>query len=426
MYLRITSAAIGVFLIGYLLQLPTPLRLNPDAVVYVSLGASLADGQGLQFYHTPSHFPPGLPLLYAGLSRAGWLCSTSIVAINIFFLLLGCACAIHLLKNGLKLGTSTSLWIVLLTLASHIFIKHVTLPISDIAYFGLSLAALALILSATQAQSRMRAHQLLLAALPITAAAISVRYIGVALLPAIAWALILIHRQSIRHIKPSTWTLIILGLLTGMIAVAALAIRSLYVHEMLDTYSGNGGPLGTIRLICQYRARELGELFINIPGNHLPHRLNVFVPALGVMLAIAVAWAMIKRCRQWGPTEIYLLAFAAIMATWPYSDIRFHAPILPVLFGLIAATFSPVPQWRRIAVVIYTVMFCAFGWLALGYSTSLTYSGKRFADRYGDKPDLRAAYHLAFYGTAAPNGVQPDIHMLDMLRRYEKLSIPAD
>lgn len=423
---RLIIAAIGIFLVGYLLQLPTPLRLNPDAVVYVALGASLADGQGLQFYHTASHFPPGLPVLYAGLARAGLLCSAGIVAVNLLFLLLGCVGAVYLLKNAWQLKPALALGAVLLTLASHIFIKHITLPISDVVYFGLSLAALALIVAATRVPSRARGYQLLLAAVLVTATALAVRTVAVTLLPAIAWAILLIHRESLRNVKPAAWMMIGLGILAGVATVAVLALRSLYVQEMLATYSGNGGLLDAIRLIVQYRCRELGELLLNIPGNRLPPRLNRLAPGLGVALLMGLAWAMYRRRRQIGPLEIYLLGFATIMAAWPYSDIRFHAPVVPLIFGLLAATFSPALPWRRLVVGVFMAIFCACGLAAMVYSTALTYSGQRFADRFGDKPEFRAAYRQVFYGAPPPAGVQMDVHVVDVLRRYEKLSRRPD
>ena len=72
----------------YVLQVFSPLRLNNDAIVLLSIGESVAQGGGF-FENGQTLYPPGYPALLALLIRAGLAHSWAIVGMNVVFLSVG-------------------------------------------------------------------------------------------------------------------------------------------------------------------------------------------------------------------------------------------------------------------------------------------------------------------------------------------------
>ena len=76
---------------------------------------------------------------------------------------------------------------------------------------------------------------------------------------------------------------------------------------------------------------------------------------------------------------------------------------------------------RRIGitlVTIYWVVFAAFGFAAIAYSTRISFAGSRFPDRYGDG-NLRPTYCAAFQSCPdGPDSKIVDAKVLRLLREY--------
>ena len=179
--------ALGLLWGGYLIQLASPLRTNTDATQFLDLAASASDGAGFVVDGKPSHFPPGYPLVLAALDRVGLACSASFIGLNLLALAAGLAATAYVLRRSLGLGTLPLLVIANLTLLCWVLIKHVTLPLSDIPYFGLAQGCLALLTWAADRPRPQRIRGIGLG-LSLALAAITVRTVGISLLPGIMFA----------------------------------------------------------------------------------------------------------------------------------------------------------------------------------------------------------------------------------------------
>ena len=128
----------------YLLQMLSPLRLNTDAVVFLTLGESAASGHGFLFRGHSTHFPSGYPMMLAGLDCVRLGVSWAFIGLNC--LLAGAAVFASYLLYQRAFGVSGRIaeFLCALLLLCWILIKHVTLPTSDVAFLGwTSLALLA-------------------------------------------------------------------------------------------------------------------------------------------------------------------------------------------------------------------------------------------------------------------------------------------
>ena len=126
----------------YLLQMLSPLRLNTDAIVFLTLGESAASGHGLLFRGRSTHFPFGYPMMLAGLDCARLGASWAFIGLNC--LLAGAAVfsSYSLYRRAFGLSGQIAEFLCALLLLCWILIKHVTLPTSDVAFLGWTFLAL--------------------------------------------------------------------------------------------------------------------------------------------------------------------------------------------------------------------------------------------------------------------------------------------
>src|SRR5258708_9538427 len=80
---RFSQAVLLLLTTCFVLQVFTPLRLNNDAIVLLSMGESAAHGGGFLDSGQKTVFPPGYPALLAGLLRVGFAHPLVIVGLNI-------------------------------------------------------------------------------------------------------------------------------------------------------------------------------------------------------------------------------------------------------------------------------------------------------------------------------------------------------
>jgi hypothetical protein len=175
---------IGLLVVGYGIQVGSPLRLNTESVVLLSMARSLVQGNGLTFHGNPTRFPPGYPLIIAGLDAIGAATSSTFVATNLLFLFGGLAAAFYVVRYPLALQLTPAMLVIAGFLLSWVVIKHVSQPLTDIPYFGVSMGGL---FCAEQTRRRPGRNLWLYLALTICLFcwAISIRTVGIALVPAI-------------------------------------------------------------------------------------------------------------------------------------------------------------------------------------------------------------------------------------------------
>src|SRR5579862_5389355 len=136
---QIVLLLLGIF---FVLQVFTPLRLNTDAMVLLSMGESAAHGGGFLDDGQKTVFPPGYPALLAVLMNIGLAHSWAIVGLNVALLSVGLFVTYYLFIQEFFKDKTAVLFICSFFLLSFVVVKHVTVPLTDIPYFCCSMSSL--------------------------------------------------------------------------------------------------------------------------------------------------------------------------------------------------------------------------------------------------------------------------------------------
>jgi hypothetical protein len=440
--MRAAVVLLGPPLLGlYLLQLASPLRLNTDVTRLLAMAVSAHEGKGYLVEGAVDQFPLGYPRIVRLMIDLGVAGSPTLIGLNLLCLALTLLAAARWCRD-LPVATATPL-IVMLPALSWVTIKHVTLPLTEMPY----LAASAWCLESLRLHERGRGLARwgsFAAALGLAAFAMHVRSIGVSLLPVIAWAAL--THPDVRVPKPA-WLGRISGkvfvILAGSAVLLLLSALAVAISRGWEPPAGRpGGYLANLRdsLVelgpfaflgrnLEFRVREFGELLINLPVNRLGS-LEPFFQLAGLAAwagVIAGATILLSNGAR-PPWLIHLVVHSGLMLLWPFRDARFQLPVLPalVICGAMAAA-AAAERLPRLAAMrtIFVGLYVATGLAALLYSTSLSLSGRDFANRYGDntiRPTYRRAFGFEPEGTPMP----PEVRtlQLDLLRRLEPLAHP--
>jgi hypothetical protein len=419
------AVGIGLLLVSlaYLVQIASPLRLVSDGVDYLLQASSAADGDGFRIHGAQSMRPPGYPALIVLLVKAGIGKSWAIVALNCLLLGIGCWASYFVLRISFALGSAAASVLCLMTLLSFVMVKHVTYPLSDVCFFGTSMPCLVLLLQAEADTGPGRYWRLAIAA-PLMVFCIELRTIGIALIPAFAWAMAggvrWLRRvpEWIRRNKVASLLLLLL-VLAGIGGVGWAFLHSSYWHFNAGTVHRRG-VVGNVVSDFKDHTIEWGELVVNAPASKLPGALELPMRIAGFLTFLLWITGIWTKRRKLDAAVLYVLGYAAIVLGYPWSDTRLWLPVLPLLMGyvLIAARRIVPSRLLRPAIVAYCTFFCLLGIVALGYSTRLTFAGKDFPNLYGDGT-LRATYRVALLGESPRNVDDVSEDALYLLRRYE-------
>jgi hypothetical protein len=411
---------LGLLVLAYFLQLFTPLRTNTDAITFLEIAASASDGHGFLTQGEPSHYPPGYPLLLVGLDRVGLACSAVLVGLNLLSLAIGLVSAAYILHRSFRLEEEAILTIMILTLLCWVLIKHVTLPISDIPYLGVGLASVAVLTWAEEVGPRRKPFAIAIG-LMASGLGLSIRTIGIALLPAVAVAVVGPPRTATGRLRIwlggdwRRWLLVTVGMLGAVVAGFVVLSRTKYVHEMAVDWRG-------WIMLGRYRLGDWGELLVNTSLAKLPERVYGPVLLLGILAGLWVALGLAAR-RRVEVVDAYVGTYVGILLVWPYEDARFWLPVFPLLVAYAWKAYQSVEHWPGIrwAARAYVGAYALFGVAALVYSSWLSLSGDRFGERYGAGV-YRASYREV-YGSG--QGVHPDPkadpsdpRVVSVLKRY--------
>lgn len=399
---RFTLHAISLVLacasLLYAAQVFTPLRLTTDGIYYLSFADDAARGDGLlAFYQQHFLLPKGYPLFLFALMKAGVFSSLTLVISNLIFfpgaLLLSFE---TLLALGFERTYSATLCI--LTALSFTSVKNITLPMSDFLFFALSAAAWWLM----NLPSRMRWF-----AIVPTICAVEVRLAGLALfvpLTFLAWSSLANRRKMLIPLSLVLLTALMIGVWAG---------ERYFVDYF--RYVRNLGVFNIVKQSALFHSRDFAELISNFPFAKLPPWARPEFIVIGAAALCLYLTGMFVLLRRLPLTFFYLLGYSLIILPWPFTDPRFWLPIMPFIFLAIHQSLRASP-WRPLqaSVVAYVVLFGALGLAALGYSTWLTFSGPRFAYRYGDGK-LRATYLAG----CSQGGDDVNREASTLLQRYE-------
>lgn len=414
---HVVKAQLGVVvvLVGvYFLQLATPLRLHPDTVALLSVAETAAHGGRYLLHGHPTVFPPGYPALLAFLIKLNLAHVWVIIGINVVFLVVGLSAVYHILRSE-GFSEFSALGVCLLSLLSFVFAKYSAIPLTDPLFFGVSMCCLALLKKAA-AQFDWRT---LLGAVALVIASNFIRRIGIALVPALLYTLILqpgVHRYLTRLSVRTKLTIALIIASLGAAIVWALSVTS-----TISAFSGvlQGHTLmESVRGILEFRLKELGEIAVNLPASALSLKVQAILPVVGcAVFLLMVAGAV---WRKFGVVEMYFAGYLAVLLVWPFYDPRFWLPVIPLVIAYCGLALTRLAQGKITTRMVecYVMMFALMGILTLFSSTRLSYSGTEFADLYREgryHSTYCAVWHCSDSDSAV---VDPD--GLHLLRYYEK------
>lgn len=378
---RYSPRSLAILALGavYLLQALSPMRLDNDSVVYLHMATSMTDGVPRE----TTGLPIGYPAFISLLERLG-------LGVSFFFVLANCAfIAIGLMSLAYlfdKRPDGRESWVVPLTLLSVPLIRYIAMHLPETMFFGISLLAVALMTAATRNVGRRR-FAFLGAAVVLTAAAITVRLVGFALVPPLLWACTHRedHERSQRHVwtRREKWIAASAVFAIGLVALVLLgdSFRK-YAYEAGLKYLDARAPYYMWVKAIGFVER-IGEVAVNLPATQLRWLRWEFV-AVGLAAITWFATRVQLRIPR-SPASIYLITFLLLLFLWPYNASRLWLPIVPLLIGYAeraSLKFEPGRKWLRF-VKVYRAWFVFTGLLALAYTTRITLSGPDFSNVYG-------------------------------------------
>jgi hypothetical protein len=284
------------FALAYVLQVFTPLRLNTDVIRLLGMALSAHGGHGLRGWGE-DQLPPGYPLVVLGLHQLGLATSATFVALNLLGLFGGAWAWLRVNERSAGLGRRGAMLCSVLALLSWVAVKHVTLPVTDTVYFGVSSLALLMISQAhiSSPRDRSRYH---VSAAALVAAAIAVRTVGVVLLPALGWS-VLGGTQGLTAAGRRLAARRGMAIVGGAVAVVTVAAGAhaitgtAYFGALLEKYA-DASPLQGLATALTSRVFDAGEVAINLPISRFAAFGWIF-GAVGCVLLTAVLADLARR-----------------------------------------------------------------------------------------------------------------------------------
>jgi hypothetical protein len=304
------------------LQVFSPLRLNTNAIVLLSMADSAAHGGGF-FDNGQTVFPPGYPALLAVLMRAGLAHPWTIVGMNAAFLSVGLFAAYSLLIREFFANKSVALIICSFFLLSFVVVKHFTIPLTDVPFFCCSMCCLAVMSRTMKMDWNWQFVILAVAAWLLAVAAITVRRVGVALFPPSVFMIVCSpHFKSLLKClsRRAKLIIVVISIFVGIVTVYVVAKTS-----TLSDFIGVAKESKISTLVLQnlsYRLTEFGELLVNLPMSKMPTKVHFMVPWIGLLLLLLTLIGLATKLKEVGPTEVFLVCYIGILFAWPFHDVK--------------------------------------------------------------------------------------------------------
>jgi hypothetical protein len=310
---------------AYALQVNRPAQLVSSTVSdgpeYVAIAHWIENGRPAGFKTRNTALPSGYPLLIAGCERIG----LGLVPLNYLCLAVALAASWFALRRSFSLSLMVTCSILLLVAGSDVFREASLTVASELPFFAATMVAVALMERGTLAA--------LLLAVPVSVAAIFIRTAGVALLPALAWA---VATHSL--VRPwITRRTLALAAIPALLAAFALS-RTEYVSSIIANRYNAGTNWNSIATQQAIKLSTLGELMTSQRAEDFRMAYQAEFVFLGAILAALTVVGLWSRRRRFRPPDVYFAAYAAIMFVYPFfgygPNRRFWLPILPLLAAL--------------------------------------------------------------------------------------------
>ncbi len=341
-----------------------PPRAGYDVHEYVKIAKAIERGE-----HYDNHqWPIGYPIVLICSWRAGLSGNSTVVAFNLICLTAGLVATVAIGRRYLCLSRLELAWLCAWTLASRVTLDLATIGQPEMAFLlTTTLAVGCLCRAAERTQSSVA---WLSVGVLCLLASISLRNVGIALIPAAIWTGTVVSRGW--NLAPRT---LLLVAITGVSGAAAISLINFGLFREASgpeaqppraVYHATGYLSGILETLGT-RWEEASEIVANVGYSAgWPARARPAGFCLGMAFVLAAALGAWKYRRL--PAAIYLASYFAILAVWPYYMPRFWAPVLPLVacFAWIGCkTLAAHFQWptgaRETLVATYSALFLAIG-----------------------------------------------------------------
>jgi 4-amino-4-deoxy-L-arabinose transferase-like glycosyltransferase len=355
---------IAAFAALYVSRSFSPPHPGYDVHEYVKIAKAIDAGQS----YNNHQWPIGYPIVLVCFWRAGVTGNPGLVLFNLFCLAGGLAVTFAIGRRFLNLTTLELACLGAWTLASRVTLDLATIWQPEMAFLLMTTLGVWCLWRAAEGTRASLAW--LSAGVLCAVASISLRNIGIALIPAALWTSLVASRN---------WSF--LRRMFLVIAVASVTCGAALVFINFGLFREASGPgaqppravyhatgyasgiLGTL----DTRWEEASEIVANAGYSAgWPTRIRPAGFCLGLAFVLAIALGLWKHRRS--PAAIYLAAYFSILVVWPYYMTRFWAPVLPLVacFAWIGCkTLASRFQWpagtRQTIVIAYCVLFLAIG-----------------------------------------------------------------
>jgi len=230
----------------------------------------------------------------------------------------------------------------------------------------------------------------------LTLAALTVRRVGLALIPALLWS-IFSHREvrgSVRRLSGSMKVAILLGMGCASAVTAWVVMET---STLRDRQSVMSSLPDVISRTLIGRFRELSEIALNVPFSALSPTMRLAALLVGGLLLALVLAGVIVAGREIHATTVFFCTYCLIIFSWPYYDPRFWLPVIPLLAAYAGLAIQHAIARHRFwggCLRLYLAVFMLIGAMTLAWSTAITFSGRRFPDTY-QRPKPGAAASLS-------------------------------
>jgi len=307
-----------------------------DYASYIGTAGWLIDGRPADLHEIPwrnRELPVGYPSAIVILRACGLATPRGFLALNLISLAIGMAACWLLLQAAFSIPRPVASGIALLVLSSTVCCELSVTIASEMLFFALSNVTL---LYLTRLPNRRRPlHWIAIVLLSV--ALISVRTVGIAMLPAITLAVV--WRATSGQIQfARDWKRLLLWSLPLVLLLGWYVARSNYVNKVIvSEYSSAAWDVLVWQQITKLSA--FGELAFNLRAEDFARWLRpdlIFAGLLCVGLCTLGFWS---RRRKLQALDIYIASYAFILFVWPFfgygTGRRYLFPLFPYVCGLI-------------------------------------------------------------------------------------------
>lgn len=406
---------VGIFVVVFLANCYTPLRLHVDTLRYFAIKDCIELGCPPDSTAAQDYLPFGYTALLLALSKIGLLKSWAIVFLNCVFLFV----SLYLIAKMFQ--KSANMWVyLLLVFLNWTTIKFVAHPLSEMQYLFFSIASLYLF----DVFARTRNFLALGASVLLAGLAFLVRSVGVTLVAGLVVATLWEYRKELIAFVQRNKILV-----GGLVVVCLLVLifsRQLGLNHYLGVFTKQFDEGVAASDVFRWHMIEISEMTFNLPftkvAAYFPVATRIVFVGMGVVLAIGMGWILYRQ-RHVVPVVVsaYLFFYSVLIFTWPFYDPRFWVPVFPlcavIIAGLPPSLFQPA--WMRLTTMAAASAYCVLGIAAVAYFTYTSYSKPVLASTQAGG-SYQKEYEYVFKINQANSTVQPDAAAVSVLERYSE------